>query len=180
MPIAASGRCEVCGGTSSTPRSWHGPASTEPCTPYRHGLPGPVDRWAAVRDEIPREVCSRGFDTGRNTFTQYYGSRELDAALLLLPRVGFLPWSDPRVRGTVDAVRRELSEDGSLMRYRQGPAPAGGTTRASTGWTGLPAARGSSSPARSGWWTPCTARGARARRRSCSKGSSACATTWVS
>ncbi|PLW66559.1 glucoamylase [Streptomyces sp. DJ] len=83
-----------------------------------HGLPGPAARWAALRDRIHDEVCSQGFDTRRNTFTQFYGSRGLDAALLLLPRVGFLPWSDPRIRGTVDAVRRELCEDGFLLRYR--------------------------------------------------------------
>ncbi|WP_282693311.1 glycoside hydrolase family 15 protein [Streptomyces sp. CC208A] len=87
-------------------------------TVRHHGLPGPAGHWASVRDEIHREVCSRGYDAERNTFTRSYGSRELDAALLLLPRVGFLPWTDPRVRGTVDAVRRELSEDGLLLRYR--------------------------------------------------------------
>ncbi|MBM7167641.1 glycoside hydrolase family 15 protein [Streptomyces sp. G44] len=84
----------------------------------RHGCPGPVDRWEKLRDRVHEEVCARGFDAGRNTFTQFYGSKGVDAALLLLPRVGFLPWQDPRVRGTVDTVRRELSEDGLLRRYR--------------------------------------------------------------
>ena len=66
-----------------------------------------------MRDEVHREVCERGYDPERNTFTQSYGSRELDAALLLIPRVGFLPPDDPRVVGTVDAVRDELAHDGS-------------------------------------------------------------------
>ncbi|GAA0549895.1 glycoside hydrolase family 15 protein [Paractinoplanes ferrugineus] len=84
----------------------------------RFGLDGPVDRWRATRDTIHAQVCERGFDAERNTFTQFYGSSGLDAALLLIPRVGFLPWHDPRVAGTVDAVRRELSSDGFLLRYR--------------------------------------------------------------
>ncbi|GAA2124860.1 glycoside hydrolase family 15 protein [Streptomyces synnematoformans] len=89
-------------------------------TVRRHGLPGPVERWRTLRGTIHAEVCARGYDAGRNTFTQFYGSRGLDAALLLLPRVGFLPWHDPRIRGTVEAVRRELSEDGLLRRYDPG------------------------------------------------------------
>jgi GH15 family glucan-1,4-alpha-glucosidase len=82
------------------------------------GLPGPVDRWRRLRDEIHREVCAKGFDAKRNTFTQYYGSEALDAALLLIPRVGFLPWTDTRVIGTIDAVQRDLARDGMLLRYR--------------------------------------------------------------
>jgi GH15 family glucan-1,4-alpha-glucosidase len=77
----------------------------------------PVERWRAVRDRIHAEVCTYGFDAERNTFTQFYGSDGLDAALLLIGQVGFLPWDDPRVVGTVDAVQRELSEDGLLRRY---------------------------------------------------------------
>jgi GH15 family glucan-1,4-alpha-glucosidase len=84
----------------------------------RFGLDGPVDRWRQLRQEIHDDVCAKGYDADRNTFTQFYGSRGLDAALLLLPRVGFLPWDDPRVSGTVDAVQRELGEDGFLLRYR--------------------------------------------------------------
>ncbi|MBC3990979.1 glycoside hydrolase family 15 protein [Streptomyces sp. AC563] len=80
-------------------------------------LPGDPDRWRAMRDEVHREVCEKGFDAERNTFTQSYGSTELDAATLLIPRVGFLPPHDPRVVGTVDAVREELCEDGLLLRY---------------------------------------------------------------
>ncbi|MCB7137889.1 glycoside hydrolase family 15 protein [Cellulosimicrobium marinum] len=82
-----------------------------------HGLDGPVDRWRALRDEIRADVLAHGYDPDRNTFTQFYGSRGVDAALLLLPRVGFLPWDDPRVVGTVDAVQRELDADGLLLRY---------------------------------------------------------------
>jgi GH15 family glucan-1,4-alpha-glucosidase len=84
----------------------------------RHRLSGPVNRWHARRDQIHAEVCAKGFDADRNTFTQSYGSIELDAALLLLPRVGFLPWSDPRVVGTVDAIQRELCTGGFVRRYQ--------------------------------------------------------------
>ena len=70
-----------------------------------------------MRDEIHEEVCREGYDAERNTFTQYYGSTQLDAALLLIPQVGFLPASDPRVVGTVDAIQRELVRDGFVMRY---------------------------------------------------------------
>ncbi|GAA4515196.1 glycoside hydrolase family 15 protein [Nonomuraea ferruginea] len=82
------------------------------------GLGGPVDRWRALRREIQDEVCAQGYDAGRGTFTQYYGSTGLDAALLLIPRLGFLPADDPRVAGTVDAIQRELVEDGFVVRYR--------------------------------------------------------------
>ncbi|MDN5747792.1 MAG: glycoside hydrolase family 15 protein [Pseudonocardia sp.] len=84
----------------------------------RFGLDGPVQRWRELRGRIHDEVCERGFDAARGTFTQFYGSDGLDASLLLIPRVGFLPWSDERVRGTVEAVERELSEDGLVLRYR--------------------------------------------------------------
>jgi GH15 family glucan-1,4-alpha-glucosidase len=83
----------------------------------RFGLEGPVDRWKEVRDEIHREVCERGYDPDRRTFTQYYGSKELDAAVLNIPLVGFLPGTDDRVTGTIDAVRRELGRDGFVSRY---------------------------------------------------------------
>ncbi|HYH33404.1 MAG TPA: glycoside hydrolase family 15 protein [Pseudonocardia sp.] len=84
----------------------------------RFGLHGPVDRWRTLRAEIHADVCEHGFDADRGTFTQFYGSRGLDAALLLIPRTGFLPWDDPRVVGTVDAVSRELTEGGFVLRYR--------------------------------------------------------------
>ncbi|MGK5692667.1 glycoside hydrolase family 15 protein [Streptomyces sp. URMC 128] len=80
-------------------------------------LDGDLDGWRALREEVHREVCEKGYDPGRNTFTQSYGSRELDAALLLIPRVGFLPPDDPRVIGTIDAVREELDHGGFLRRY---------------------------------------------------------------
>ncbi|MFF6784145.1 glycoside hydrolase family 15 protein [Streptomyces sp. NPDC012510] len=78
---------------------------------------GDLDGWRALRDEIHREVCARGYDAERNTFTQSFGSRELDAALLLIPRMGFLPPDDPRVVGTVDAIQKELSHKGFVRRY---------------------------------------------------------------
>ncbi|MCY0905024.1 glycoside hydrolase family 15 protein [Arthrobacter sp. H14-L1] len=81
-------------------------------------LDGPVDRWEALRDTIHADVMEHGFDAGRNTFVQSYGSTELDASLLLIPRVGFLPPDDPRVVGTIDAILQDLSQDGFVMRYR--------------------------------------------------------------
>jgi GH15 family glucan-1,4-alpha-glucosidase len=83
-------------------------------------LDGPVDRWRAIRRQIRDEVLTKGFDAERNTFTQAYGSHELDAALLLIPQVRFLPWDDPRVAGTVDAVHDQLCRDGLVQRYRPG------------------------------------------------------------
>ncbi|MFD7461459.1 MULTISPECIES: glycoside hydrolase family 15 protein [unclassified Streptomyces] len=80
-------------------------------------LDGDRETWRAMREEVHQEVCERGYDPARNTFTQYYGSKELDAALLLIPRVGFLPPDDPRVLGTIEAVREELEHDGLLRRY---------------------------------------------------------------
>jgi GH15 family glucan-1,4-alpha-glucosidase len=89
----------------------------------RLGLPESVDRWERLRDEIHREVCEKGFDPDRNTFTQYYGSKELDAALLLIPQVGFLPPDDPRVVGTIEAIERELCEGGLVRRYTTSTHP---------------------------------------------------------
>jgi GH15 family glucan-1,4-alpha-glucosidase len=80
-------------------------------------LDGPVERWKEARDEIHQEVCERGFDPGRRTFTQYYGSKELDASVLNIPLVGFLPGTDERVTGTIDAISRELGRDGFVSRY---------------------------------------------------------------
>ncbi|GAB3899059.1 glycoside hydrolase family 15 protein [Microbispora bryophytorum] len=81
------------------------------------GRKGDVERWRALRDRIHAEVCDKGYDPERNTFTQSYGSRELDAALLQIPIVGFLPPDDPRVIGTVEAIERELMTDGFVLRY---------------------------------------------------------------
>src|SRR5215813_13957563 len=83
----------------------------------RFHLDAPLDRWRATRDEIHREVCERGYDPERRTFTQYYGSRELDASVLNIPLVGFLPGDDERVGGTIDAIARELGHDGFVSRY---------------------------------------------------------------
>ncbi|MFI6462336.1 glycoside hydrolase family 15 protein [Streptomyces sp. NPDC050538] len=80
-------------------------------------LPGDLEGWRELRDAVHRDVCENGYDPVRNTFTQYYGSQELDAALLLIPRFGFLPPDDPRVVGTVDAVREALGHDGFVRRY---------------------------------------------------------------
>ncbi len=82
------------------------------------GLEGPADRWAAMRDEVHADVLAHGWDDDRGTFVQAYGSKDLDASLLLLGRVGFLPPDDPRLAGTVAAVQRELTEDGLVLRYR--------------------------------------------------------------
>lgn len=79
---------------------------------------GPLERWHQLRDDIHRDVCERGYDPERNTFTQSYGSKELDASLLLIPQMGFLPPDDKRVIGTIEAIQRELStEDGFVLRY---------------------------------------------------------------
>jgi len=91
------------------------------------GAEGPVDHWRKVRAEIHGEVCARGYDPRRNTFTQSYDSRELDASVLMIPLVGFLPPNDPRVAGTVAAIEGELMTDGFVRRYRTegGQAPDG-------------------------------------------------------
>jgi GH15 family glucan-1,4-alpha-glucosidase len=81
------------------------------------GLEGPRDRWQGLRAEIHREVCELGFDAGRSTFTQSYGRPQLDASLLMLPLVGFLPATDPRILGTVVAIEAELSDGGLIRRY---------------------------------------------------------------
>ena len=83
----------------------------------RFELEAPLDRWTQARDEIHQEVCERGYDGERRTFTQYYGSTELDASVLNIPLVGFLPGDDERVTGTIDAVTRELGRDGFVSRY---------------------------------------------------------------
>ncbi|HET6748828.1 MAG TPA: glycoside hydrolase family 15 protein [Actinomycetes bacterium] len=104
-------------------------------------LEGPVDRWRALRREIHEEVCREGFDAGRDSFVQFYGGRHLDASLLLIPLVGFLPATDPRVKGTVAAIQRELMADGLVHRYApdgspqvDGLPPGEGTFLACTFW----------------------------------------------
>ncbi len=80
-------------------------------------LVGPVDRWRTVRDEVHAEVCAKGYDAERGHFTQYYGGTALDASLLMIAMVGFLPADDPRVVGTVTAIEEHLMEDGFVKRY---------------------------------------------------------------
>jgi GH15 family glucan-1,4-alpha-glucosidase len=82
------------------------------------GRDGPVERWRAIRAEIHAQVCREAWSDRLGSFTQSYGSSRLDASLLLLPQVGFLPPDDPRIRGTLDAVQRQLSFEGFLLRYR--------------------------------------------------------------
>jgi GH15 family glucan-1,4-alpha-glucosidase len=89
------------------------------------GLEGPVVRWRALRRAIHDEVCARGFDPQIGSFVQSYGSKELDASLLLLPTMGFLPASDPRVLGTIQAVERHLFVDGFVLRYDSSTSPDG-------------------------------------------------------
>jgi GH15 family glucan-1,4-alpha-glucosidase len=82
------------------------------------GLRGPVERWRDVRERVREEILAKGFDTDRNTFTQHYDTPEVDASLLLIPIVGFLPPDDPRVLGTIAAVEQDLMRGGFLLRYR--------------------------------------------------------------
>jgi len=81
------------------------------------GLDGPVDAWRDLRDRIHRDVCEKGFDRDQNTFVESYGSKLLDASVLLLPAVGFLPATDPRIKGTIAAIERHLVSDGFVLRH---------------------------------------------------------------
>jgi GH15 family glucan-1,4-alpha-glucosidase len=83
----------------------------------KFGFDAPLDRWRMLRDEICRDVCSRGFDPVQNAFVESYGSQLLDASILLLPAVGFLPASDPRVRGTIAAIEKYMMRDGFVLRH---------------------------------------------------------------
>lgn len=78
----------------------------------------PVDRWRAIRDEIHEEVCGKGYNEEVGSFVQFYGSKEVDASLLMIAKTGFLPATDPRVKGTVRAIERQLMRNGLLLRYR--------------------------------------------------------------
>jgi GH15 family glucan-1,4-alpha-glucosidase len=105
----------------------------------KFGLPGPLDHWREVREQIHAAVCERSFNTELNTFTQTYDGTELDASLLLIPLVGFLPASDPRIAATVAAVERDLLCEGFVMRYRttrfdDGLPPGEGTFLACSFW----------------------------------------------
>jgi GH15 family glucan-1,4-alpha-glucosidase len=103
------------------------------------GLEGPVDQWKAVRQEIHDDVCNNAFNAKLGAFTQHYGANTLDASVLLLPLVGFLPASDPRIRGTVEAIERGLMVDGFVMRYdtqsgKDGLPPGEGAFLACSFW----------------------------------------------
>jgi GH15 family glucan-1,4-alpha-glucosidase len=83
----------------------------------RAGVAGPLEKWRALRARIHDDVCRLGFNSARGAFVQYYGSDALDASLLMMPLVGFLPAKDPRVISTVEAIQRELMSDGLVKRY---------------------------------------------------------------
>jgi GH15 family glucan-1,4-alpha-glucosidase len=83
----------------------------------RFGFEAPLERWRMLRDEICRDVCARGFDPEQNSFIESYGSQLLDASILLMPAVGFLPASDPRVRGTLAALEKHMMRDGFVLRH---------------------------------------------------------------
>ena len=91
----------------------------------RFGTDGPLDRWRQIRQAIHDEVCARGFNPTLGSFVQTYGSTDLDASLLLLPSVGFLPVTDPRIQGTIRAIEQRLVVDGLVCRYDSATAPDG-------------------------------------------------------
>jgi GH15 family glucan-1,4-alpha-glucosidase len=105
-------------------------------------LEGPIDRWRQLREAVKIQVCEQGFDAGQGSFTQSYGHPALDASLLRLPLVGFLPADDPRIRGTVAAIEGHLMQDGLVLRYLPDAAVEGlpptpeGCFLACTGWLG--------------------------------------------
>ena len=105
----------------------------------RHGFDAPLDRWTALRDQVHAEICAKAVDPARGCFTQSYGSTGLDASLLLIPQVGFLPWDDARVVATVAAIEQDLLVDGFVLRYRteggaDGLPPGEGAFLACTFW----------------------------------------------
>jgi len=126
-----------------------------------YGLEAPLERWRAVRDEIHRTVCREGFDAGRQTFVQSFGSGALDATSLLIPLTGFLPYDDPRIQGTTCCTRASCCVTGQRAR-----------------WTAYRTARARSWPAVSGSRPPCTAAGGRRRRGRCSNGCWRSRTMW--
>ena len=81
------------------------------------GMKAPLEKWRGIRDGIHREVCKKAYNSKLGCFVQAYGSAELDAALLLMPLVGFLPGTDPRIRGTIEAIQKRLTVDGLVLRY---------------------------------------------------------------
>ena len=135
-------------------------------TAEKLGLPGPIDRWRQARDDIHAQVCDEGYDADKRTFTQAYGSKALDASLLMMPMFGFLPATDERIVGTVAAIERELLHDGFVLRYRSDEVA-----------DGLPAARACSCRARSGSPTTTSCRAVTTRRACCSSASPGSPTT---
>jgi GH15 family glucan-1,4-alpha-glucosidase len=111
----------------------------------RYGLDGPVEQWRKTRDAIHEQVCAEGYNASVGAFTQYYGSTELDASVLMIPLVGFLPASDPRVISTVEAIQRDLLQDGFVLRYQN-----------ASGVDGLPGKEGAFLPC-SYWLADCLA-----------------------
>ena len=129
----------------------------------------PGDRWRAIADEIHAEVCERGFDRDLNSFVQAYGVDRLDASLLLIPLVGFLPADDPRIKGTLRAVEeRLLIDDEFVLRYEPDNSS-----------DGLPPGEGLSWPAAFGWWTTTFCRAAIMTLKGCLSGCSPAAMTWA-
>jgi len=111
--------------THSKVMAWVGADRMVKAIRSHRDLPGPADRWEALRDSIHADVLAHGYDVERNTFTQSYDSPALDASLLMIPRVGFLPPTDPRVTGTILAIQRDLTEDGFVKRYQTGESDDG-------------------------------------------------------
>jgi GH15 family glucan-1,4-alpha-glucosidase len=128
--------------THSKVMAWLGFASAVQSA-VRFDLPAPLDRWRASRDEIHAQVCNEGYDADMGSFTQAYGSKKLDAALLQIPATGFLPATDPRMVATVAAIERDLLQDGFVLRYRS-----------ESGDDGLPPGEGAFLPC-SFWLTSC-------------------------
>jgi GH15 family glucan-1,4-alpha-glucosidase len=111
----------------------------------RAGLAGPVETWRTLRDRVHAEVCEKGWNEKRGAFTQYYGCDELDASILMMPLVGFLPVSDPRVQRTIAAIQADLVVDGFVLRYQNG-----------SGVDGLPGTEGAFLPC-TFWLADCLA-----------------------
>ena len=120
--MRGSGKCADPDGGSLTPGSWPGSRSDRAVKAVeRFGRTGPVERWRQLRDVIHADVCRHGFDPTLGAFVQSYGSPLLDASLLMIPLVGFLPATDPRVLGTVRAIQQHLVTDGFVARYQTHP-----------------------------------------------------------
>ena len=117
--MTESGRYVADAVTSSIPKSWRGSQLTGSCLHYlaRVWSRRPLERWIRLRNDMHDEICRLGFSHEVNSFVQYYGSKELDASLLILPLVGFLPPEDPRIQGTVAAIEKNLMKGGFVARY---------------------------------------------------------------